>query len=86
MAPESKEAPPVAASAVMAPAAVPEEEANPPEPEKVVPVKGSDGADTPSGAALMKVGAPDPEDAGSPAEAKRAAAYREEKHRKRWLS
>jgi hypothetical protein len=55
------------------------------EPEKVVPKKGSDGADTPSGAALMAVGAPNPEKAGEEAERVRGLKYRLEKYKKRWL-
>jgi hypothetical protein len=55
------------------------------EPEKVIPAKNSDGADTPSGHALRVVGAPDPADAGSEKERQRGLHYRMEKFRKRWL-
>jgi hypothetical protein len=57
------------------------------EPDKVIPSKGDDGADTPSGAALMKVGAPskDPEELGSEGERVRGLKYRVEKYKKRWL-
>lgn len=55
------------------------------EPEKVIPDKGSDGADTPSGAALREVGAPDPEKAGEPEEFLRGLRYKRAKFMKRWL-
>jgi len=58
------------------------------EPEKVVPHKDDDGADTPSGAALMAVGAPsqDPEEIGGDAERVKGMKYRLAKYKKRWLS
>jgi len=52
----------------------------------VIPHKDDDGADTPSGAALMKVGAPDPKDPLSDEERVRGLRYRLEKYKKRWLS
>lgn len=55
------------------------------EPDKVIPAKESDGADTPSGHALREVGAPDPEKAGSEAERIKGLKYRLEKYKKRWL-
>lgn len=57
------------------------------EPDKVIPHKDDDAADTPSGAALMKVGAPskDPDDLGSEKERVRGLKYRVEKYKKRWL-
>lgn len=55
------------------------------EPEKVIPAKGSDGADTPSGAALREVGAPDPESAGEPDEFVKGLRYKRAKFMKRWL-
>lgn len=57
----------------------------PPEPDKPVPDKGDDGADTPSGHALMLVGPPDPDDAGSDAEGRKGMKYKLEKFKKRWL-
>jgi hypothetical protein len=54
------------------------------EPERVIPSKGDDGYDTPSGHALAKVGAPDPLDAGSDKERERGLAYLYEKMKKRW--
>ena len=56
------------------------------EPERVVPEKGSDGADTPSGHALRVVGAPDLSDPTSEEEYIRGLRYRLEKFKKRWLS
>lgn len=55
------------------------------EPEKVIPPKDSDGADTPSGAALREVGAPDPENAGEPSEFVKGLRYKRAKFMKRWL-
>lgn len=55
------------------------------EPDKVIPDKGSDGADTPSGAALRDVGAPDPENAGEPSEFLKGLRYKRAKFMKRWL-
>lgn len=56
------------------------------EPDKVIPDKGSDGADTPSGHALRITGAPNPDDAGSEKERLRGLRYGYEKYKKRWLS
>lgn len=55
------------------------------EPDKVIPVDGSDGADTPSGHALREVGAPNPLEAGSEEERQRGLQYRAVKYVKRWL-
>jgi hypothetical protein len=74
--------------------AAPEEATAAPEPEPAyepapveaeLPAKGSDSADTPSGAALLKAGLPDPD--GDPdKERERGEKYAAEKAKKRWAS
>ena len=54
------------------------------EPEKFVPPKDHQSYDTPSGRALAKAGAPNPDDAGSDAERKRGQKYLSEKSKMRW--
>lgn len=54
------------------------------EPEKVVPSKGDDGYDTPSGFAVAKVGAPDTADPLSDKERERGIMYLYYKMAKRW--
>lgn len=55
------------------------------EPDKVIPPDGSDGADTPSGAALKEVGAPNPLAAGTEEERQKGLQYRALKYVKRWM-
>ena len=54
------------------------------EPGKFVPSKAHQSYDTPSGRALAKAGAPNPDEAGSEKEAKRGEEYASEKHKVRW--
>lgn len=68
-----------------------ESEATPPqmpepeqEPGKFVPGKDHQSYDTPSGRALAKAGAPNPDDAGSDAEHERGLKYLSEKSKMRW--
>ena len=54
------------------------------EPDKFVPPKDHQSYDTPSGRALAKAGAPDPDDAGSDKERQRGQKYLSEKSKMRW--
>jgi hypothetical protein len=76
---------PSAAEAKLAEVLPPFEAGPPPDPpEKVVPSKGDDAYDTPSGYALAKVGAPDPDaDPTSAKERERGLKYLYEKVKKR---
>jgi hypothetical protein len=55
-----------------------------PDPDKYVPGKDHASYDTPSGRALAKAGAPNPDDAGSDKERERGEKYAAEKHKLRW--